>query len=199
MHKKYRSENKFVCSYIGTVGMAHGLDVMLDAGILLKKQEKNDVVFWIVGDGANREALAARVKEQNIDNVIFTGRLPKEEMPAIIAASDCCLVHLRGTELFGTVIPSKIFELMAMNVPIVMAVKGEAQEIVLKGGAGVVMDPDNPESLLSCIKQIRERGRKSFKGRDFVATFYNRNTLADDMLGVIEKVYKGRKLLLKKA
>ena len=95
---------------------------------------------------------------------MFTGRLPKEEMPGIIASSDCCLVHLRGTELFSTVIPSKIFELMAMNVPIIMAVRGEAQEIVKRGKAGVVMEPDNPESLTGCIEKIRMEGREYLRG-----------------------------------
>ena len=76
----------------------------------------------------------------NLNKVVFTVMLPKECMPSIIAASNFCLVHLRGTEIFGTVIPSNIFELMAMNIPIIMGVKGEAQEIVMRGKAGVVME-----------------------------------------------------------
>lgn len=185
--KKYHCENKFICSYIGTVGMAHGLEVMLKAARIYKSKSITDIVFWIVGDGAKREELEMEAKKDGLDQVVFTGRLPKDDMPAIIAASDCCLVHLRGSELFSTVIPSKIFELMAMNIPIIMAVKGEAQDIVTRGKAGVVMQPDNPEDLIKCIKQIRTAGKNAFLGREYVTKYYNRDTLALNMLEIIEK------------
>ena len=121
--------------------------------------------------------------------------LPKECMPSIIAASNFCLVHLRGTEIFGTVIPSNIFELMAMNIPIIMGVKGEAQEIVLRGKAGVVMEPDDPQSLLSCIEKIQTAGKESFKGRDYVSLYYDRDKLARDMVEIVERVYGGEIVL----
>ena len=186
--QKYKGEQKFVCSYIGTVGMAHGLEVMLKAAKTCKNKGRNDIVFWIVGDGAERKNLETQALKEQLHNVVFTGRLPKEEMPGIIAASDCCLVHLRGTELFSTVIPSKIFELMAMNIPIIMAVRGEAQEIVKRGKAGVAMEPDNPDSLLDCIEQIQKEGKHAFTGREFVAAHYDRNVLALNMLQMIELI-----------
>lgn len=192
MKKRYCAENKFVCSYIGTVGMAHGLEVVLEASKMCKTKDLSDVVFWIVGDGAQREELELRAQKESLQQVIFTGRLPKETMPDIIAASDCSLVHLRGTELFGTVIPSKIFELMAMDVPIVMAVKGEALDIVEQSGAGIAMEPDNPQSLLDCIATIKKRGRVAFSGRTFVEKNFNRDVLAQGMLEIIEKVVEGQ-------
>ncbi len=185
IRNKYCFGNDFICSYIGTVGMAHGLEVILKAAHRNKLAGREDIRFMIVGDGAQREELELSAKHGGLDHVVFTGRLPKAEMPSIIAASDCCLVHLRSTELFSTVIPSKIFEIMAMNTPIIMAVKGEALKIVLDGNAGVVMEPDDPESLLSCIKQVKERGRDSFSGREYVSAKYDRNVLAKRMLEVI--------------
>lgn len=191
--RKYGGNDKFVCSYIGTVGMAHGLEVMLSAAKLNKLSGNDDVVYWVVGDGAQREELESKSIADGLDNVVFTGRLPKDEMPCVIAASDCCLVHLRGSELFSTVIPSKIFEFMAMNVPIVMAVKGEAQHIVTQASAGVVMDPDDPNSLIRCIGQIRMRMSEYCNSRNYVATHFNRDKLANDMLQIIEKIAKTEK------
>jgi glycosyltransferase involved in cell wall biosynthesis len=181
---QYGAQGKFVCSYAGTVGMAHGLEVVLEAA---EKAAKSlpDVVFWIIGDGAHKQELEKKAREKGLGNVVFTGLLPKEKMPVMMAASDACLVHLKGREFFQTVIPSKIFEFMAMKVPVVMGVRGEALEVVLKAGAGVEMRPDDPDSLLECIHQIRERGRGDFKGRDYVAEHFNRDKLARDMLAVV--------------
>jgi len=195
-NSKYKIDNKFVCSYIGTVGMAHGLEVIIKAAQICKQKGIENIVFRVVGDGAKREELENFSKKEDLENqLIFTGRLPKEEMPLVISSSDCCLVHLRGTELFGTVIPSKIFELMAMNIPIIMGVKGEAQDIVIKGKAGVIMEPDNPESLLSCIEKIQTAGKESFKGREYVSLHYDRDKLARDMVEIVERVYGGEYVL----
>jgi hypothetical protein len=159
IRREFRSEGKFICAYIGTVGMAHGLEVVIEAARQCREAGKTDIMFWIVGDGARREELENQVNALNLDNIVFTGRLARERMPEVISACDACLVHLRGTALFGTVIPSKIFEFMAMDVPIIMGVRGQARNFVLEAGAGVAMTPDDPQSLIDGLEQIRERGR----------------------------------------
>lgn len=179
-----RKPDDFVCAYIGTVGMAHGLEVVLDAAA----KSGPGIAFWIVGDGARRGELEAECRSRNIDNVTFMGRLAKEAMPAILSACDAALVHLRRTGLFATVVPSKIFEFMAMDVPIIMGVRGEARDIVLSAHAGVPMEPDNAESLLQCIDLIRMRGKEEFAGRTYVRKHFSRKRLARDMLSVMEKV-----------
>lgn len=182
--EKYSSNNKFICSYIGTVGMAHGLDVLIRAAALLINSNK-DIEFWIVGDGAKKNELEDMAKKQKLTNVKFLGKLPKEEMPNVIAASDAGLVHLRKTELFSTVIPSKIFEFMAMELPIIMGVNGEAKSIVLEAKAGEVMEPGSEESLLSSINKIIYNGRSQYNGLEFVKKNYNRDDLASKMLSLI--------------
>jgi colanic acid biosynthesis glycosyl transferase WcaI len=184
--QEFRSEGKFICSYIGTVGMAHGLEVVLDTAERYAKEGKKDTMFWIVGDGAHREKLRKSAQERGLTNVIFTGRQPKERMPAIISASGACLVHLRGSALFGSVIPSKIFEFMAMDVPIIMGVRGQALQFVLEAGAGVAMEPDSAESLARCIETVRAKGRQAFPGREYAAKNFDRNVLAMKMLEILK-------------
>jgi len=185
LRRKWHGEGKFVCAYIGTVGMAHGLDVVLKAAQMLRDSGRNDVQFWIVGDGAERAALEHRAQEQQLDSVLFTGMIAKQQIDDVIASCDACLVHLRGTELFGTVIPSKVFETMALNIPIIMGVRGQAQDIVLDGHGGVAMTPDDPQSLLTCIDTIRADRRQFSQGRSFVARHYDRTVLADTMLDTL--------------
>ncbi len=100
----------------------------------LKSRERSDVEFWIVGDGADRSRLQHEAESSGLTNVFFTGLVPKTCMPGLIAACNACLVHLKQAELFETVIPSKIFEIMAMNVPVIMGVRGQARTIVAGGG-----------------------------------------------------------------
>jgi glycosyltransferase involved in cell wall biosynthesis len=182
VRSQWRGDGRFVCAYIGTVGMAHGLDVIVRAARKLKETGRDDIVFWIVGDGAERSRLENVCWAEGLDQVVFTGLVPKSRIAEVIASCDACLVHLRKTDLFETVIPSKIFEIMAMNVPIVMGVNGQAQRIVLSGRAGLTMTPEDQESLLAGIEAIA-RDRASYShGRDYVARHFDRNVLAMRLL-----------------
>lgn len=182
LRRQWNGEGKFVCSYIGTVGLAHGLQVVLKAAKTLKEAGRDEVTFWILGDGAQRAELEAEAKSLDLDNVVFTGLVPKAQVAEALASSDASLVHLKGTELFGTVVPSKIFETMAMNVPIIMGVVGQARNIVLRANAGVPMTPDDPASLLTAIDRIHESPMGYSTGRRYVSQEYDRQILAERML-----------------
>lgn len=181
----WNGDGKFVCAYVGTVGMAHGLEVVLAAAENLKHSGRNDVQFWIVGDGAERLQLEQQAQERQLTSITFTGLVAKDRIDQVIASCDACLVHLRGTELFGTVIPSKVFETMALNVPIIMGVRGQAQQIVLDGRGGVAMTPDDADSLLASIDAVRVGQERFQHGREYVARHYDRTVLADRMLTVL--------------
>ena len=190
--RRHGLEGKFVCSYVGTIGMAHGLEVVVDAAQLLKDKGRDDVRFCLVGDGSQREALEERARLGGVsDMVVFTGRQPKKRMPAILASSDVCLVHLRGCELFGTVIPSKIFETMAMQRPMIMGVRGQAREIVAAAGAGLEMQPDSAVELADCVTRLADDRslleQLGASARAFVELNYNRDDLAARMLEIAER------------
>jgi len=192
LRAKWQGDGKFVCAYVGTIGLAHGLDVVLDAAELLRLQGRDDVVFWLVGEGARKAELQAEAQRRGLDGrVVFTGGLPKEEMPRLLASADACLVHLRRTELFESVIPSKIFEVMAMGRPIIMGVRGDALRIVEESGAGVAMEPEDPESLLGCVEKVRSAlwgEEHTEKVRDFLVRYYSRDVLAGRFLELLVRV-----------
>lgn len=193
LRRRWKGEGKFVCAYVGTIGMAHGLDVVLEAAETLRSQSRDDVVFWLVGEGARRAELEAEAKRRGLDDrVVFTGRLPKEEMPRVLASADAYLVHLRKSELFETVIPSKIFEMMAMGKPIIMGVRGEALRIVQEAGAGVEMEPESAASLLGCLDDLCGKHGGLWLARsdisDYLKRHYSRDALASNMLEVVEKI-----------
>ena len=127
-------EGKFVAAYFGTHGMAHHLETVLEAAERLR--DEPGVVFLFVGDGAQRARLVERKETMGLANVIMLGQQPKERMPVLWAAADVSLVLLKRSDLFKTVIPSKIFEAMAMERPLILGVEGEAKALVEEAGAG---------------------------------------------------------------
>jgi glycosyltransferase involved in cell wall biosynthesis len=185
-------EDCFVVGYIGTHGMAQALDKLLDsAAIIQNDPEAADIRILFLGDGAAREELMARAIAMNLTNVLFLASVSKEDVPRYWSILDVALIHLRRTELFKTVIPSKIFECMGMGVPILLGVEGEAAEIVNRSGAGVTVEPENSEEIASKIKYLRSnpqfRMRLSSAGVNSSNSFC-RIQLANVMLEVLRKV-----------
>ncbi len=178
---------KFVASYVGTHGMAHGLDTILQAAEALKADTR--IAFLLVGDGAERAGLLSEKARRGLDNVVMLPQQPKERMPEILAASDACLVMLKKTELFKTVIPSKLFEAMAMERSIVLGVEGESREIVEAGACGLCIEPENAAALADALVRLADDpalcSRLGENGRKFVARDYDRDVLAERYLSLL--------------
>ena len=181
----------FVCSYVGTVGMAHGLEVVLKAARKLKRAGRKTVKWLIVGDGAQREKLEKEARREGLDNIIFAGLTPKQGVVPILGSSDACLIHLRNTDLFKTVMPSKMFEAMAMRKAIVLGVGGEAQEFVARAHAGVCFEPENADALVRAILALSEHPEVAAaygaSGRKYVERNFDRDRLAADVLRIVER------------
>lgn len=150
--------DKFVLSYVGTHGMAHGLDVMLEAAEQL--QDDDRIRFLLVGDGSERVRLEEEVARRGLGNVVMLGQQPKHRMPAIWSISNVSLVVLRRLELFKTVIPSKIFESMAMKKPIILGVEGESRALIEEANAGICIQPENSEQLAKAARLLVDDKRR---------------------------------------
>lgn len=185
---------RFVLAYVGTHGMAHALGSVLDAAALVRGRQ--DIGFLFVGDGAERPALEQRVKNEGLDNVRFLGALPREQMPEVYATADACVVPLRKTELFTTVIPSKIFEILASERPILLSVDGEARAIVEASGGGRFLPPEDSRALAKAVAELaddRSLGRAmGQRGRDYVLREFDRDALAKSYLEILQGVAEKR-------
>jgi glycosyltransferase involved in cell wall biosynthesis len=183
-------EGKLVVAYMGTHGMAHALHRVLEAAGLLRARE--DIAFLFVGSGAQREALAAQGREMGLPNVRFVSRQPKAAMPRYWSLGDVSLVHLKDDPLFGSVIPSKVFEAMGMGLPILLAQPdGEAGEIVRSTGAGLVVPPERPSELAAAVERLADdvSYRASLAAASAAAAAsYSRDRQAERMLGVLQSL-----------
>src|SRR5579871_4631013 len=115
------AQSKFLLCYIGTIGMAHGLETLLDAASILQTG-KPEVLFLLVGEGAEKERIKTLAESRGLQNVKFLDQQPRQRIPAFISASDACLVLLKKTEIFKTVIPTKMLEFMACERPVIIGV-----------------------------------------------------------------------------
>ena len=186
-------EHKIVVSYIGTVGMAHGLQLLLDAASRCRSSLP-DVQFLIVGTGAELAKLQQQAKERNLANVTFVGQVPHAEIVEYWRLSDMTLVLLRDTALFRTVLPSKVFEAMATGTPIITNVQGELDGILRPAGAGLVIEPDNVTALVDSIRAlVKDPARRKALSAAGVETakHYDRIELADRMLAALQTLKRG--------
>jgi putative colanic acid biosynthesis glycosyltransferase WcaI len=182
-------DGKFVVTYIGTMGMAHGLETLLGAAMHL--QELNpDVVFVVVGEGAEKERIVAQSRSQGLKNIRFIDQQARERIPMFISASDVCLVLLRKAEIFKTVIPTKMLEFMSCACPVILGVEGQAQAILAEAKAGLVIEPENSSALVHAISQFasnRDLGpRLGQQGREYVLRRCSRRETATNYVRVLE-------------
>ena len=188
---------KFVAGYIGTHGMAHGLEVVLAAAHKAQQMPGgNDYVFILLGDGARKHVLQKQAATLGLDNVCFIDSVPKEDVVRYWSLLDVSIIHLKKTDLFSTVIPSKLFESMGMGIPILHGVSGESADIVRREEVGLLFESDNADDLLSSLRRLHDAPallQRLRKRCVAAASSYDRGRLAKRMLTMLERVAVGEK------
>ena len=178
--------DKIILGFIGTHGMAHKLDFILDCA---KQLENTKYHFLFIGDGAMKKSLLQKKEMENIVNVTMLDAVPKDQVSKYLSLVDISLIHLKKSELFKTVIPSKIFENAAMEIPILIGVDGEARSIIEQYNAGLFFEPENMESFINQIELINNPSNYTEfqKGCRRLAIDFDRKKLAKKMFEVIKE------------
>jgi colanic acid biosynthesis glycosyl transferase WcaI len=184
-------DGQFVVGYIGTHGLSHGLENVLEAASLLMSKDSR-IRFLFVGAGAQRDELIGEAKRRALTNVTFVPAQPKSAMPSIWSLCDVALVHLKGSAVFETVIPSKIFEAMGMALPLLLvAPPGEASRILKMENAGLWVQADDPVQLVEAVCELagNEDDRQKYAQNSHrAAPRYSRERQARDFMAVLEEV-----------
>ncbi len=187
-------QGKFVAGYIGTHGLAHALDTLLDAAKTLKTAPDGDRFrILLLGDGANKAALRQRAQSEGLDNVIFVDSVPKDQVVRYWSLLDASIIHLKKDELFTTVIPSKLFECMGMAIPVLHGVQGESADIVIREDVGLIFEPQNAEALIAALRQLANDPalyQRLKTNGPAAAVKYGRTELAMKMLEILVEVVK---------
>ena len=184
-------EDKVVFAYIGTHGMAHGLDFILKS-IATVHIQRPDFHFLFIGDGAERDHLIALNQKLALKNTTFIPSVPKNEVTEYLSIIDFALVNLRKSDTFKTVIPSKIFEAAAMNKPILLGLEGETQGMIESFGAGLCFEPENKDDFLAKLEQISDSNLQAsfINGCQELASTFDRKKIAAELLETIASCQK---------
>jgi colanic acid biosynthesis glycosyl transferase WcaI len=185
------AESRFLVSYIGTLGMAHGLETLLDAAATLQSKAPH-VLFLLVGEGSEKERIKSLAQSRGLANVRFLDQQPREKIPSFISASDLCLVLLKKTDVFKTVIPTKMLEYMSCARPVILGVEGQARQILEDAGAGLAIEPENAAAIAAAIIQL-DHNRELAKtlgeqGRSYILQNFSRVSTAEKYITVMRDI-----------
>ena len=187
IRQQYNLNGKFVVSYIGTLGMAHALETVVDAA---RTSSDPEVLFLIAGTGSNRDAL--QNYSEGVANFKLLPKLPRDEALRLLQASDVSFIHLKDTPVFQTVLPSKMFEAMALKKPIILGVRGEAERLVRQANAGICIPPEDAGSLNEAIGRLRKDQKLQAvyggSGSEFLIRNHDRKVLARRTLELFKRL-----------
>lgn len=175
------AEDAFVVTYAGNHGAAQGLRAVIDAASSLRDDPAVQLV--LAGDGTETQALAELAADRGLDNVVFTGRLPQSEMPALHAASDVQLVSLIEDELFAVTMPSKVQSILAAGKPLIVMAPGDAADVVRHAGAGWAVRPGDVAALTAAVLDARSRTPEQLAGMAESGRDYYQRTMSRDVGG----------------
>ncbi len=182
--------DKFNIIFAGTMGKAQALDAVLDAAQLVAKQYPA-IQYVFVGGGIEVGRLQNRAKQMQLSNVLFLSRRPMSEIGKILNLADVLLVHLKDDPLFRITIPAKTQAYLAVGKPILMGVRGDAADLVVKAGAGIPCLPENPQSIAQSIEKMYTMPRTQLKEMgDSGRKFYHEKLSLSIGVRQFEKLFK---------
>ena len=190
--KEYKQEGRFIVIYAGIIGLAQSLETIIKAADRLRNE---NILFMFIGSGPNELKFKQLVKNMKLSNVLFIGEIPRDKVHEYLFLADCGVIPLRKLELFKGALPSKIFDYMGCDLPILLGIKGEAKDLIERSGAGIYFEPENYNELADKILIFKNNPiilkNMSSKGRDFVLENFNREKQAEilerELLEIMDK------------
>ncbi|MFM1651924.1 glycosyltransferase family 4 protein [Brevibacillus sp. B_LB10_24] len=189
LREQYQLHGKLVVLHGGSMGIANGLDYLIGAAVKLREQNRDDIVFILAGDGKTRPLLEAMCEQHRLDNVIFTGALPRKKMPELFAAADITITSFQNLPILATNSPNKFFDSLAAGKPVIVNSAGWTKQLVEEYQVGFYVNPDDPGDLADLLIRLQngmwdlaEMGRRA---RRLAEEKYERIKLARQVEAVL--------------
>ncbi len=183
--KKYEMgwDKKFVVLYAGILGIAQGMEKLCE--LIENCKTHMEIQFVFIGEGPQKNKVKQLQEKKNLHNLLLLDEVPREIIPEYISAADCCLVPLKKNPLFLGALPSKMFDCMACERPVILSVNGEAKRVLDESGGGIYVEPENVHAMEDAILSLQKSDalclRMGKAGREFVKKNFSRRQKALDL------------------
>lgn len=173
------AKDSFNIAFAGNIGDAQGLDLLVDAA---KALEKENIRWYLVGDGRARERIAEKVKVQKLENkVIFTGRLSESEANAYVQHADCAYLSFQNNPLFNIIVPAKLQTYLACGAPILAAAGGETAQLIQEAGCGIAVTAQKDDLVKATREMLaltpQKRQEMGEAARKYSQTHFDQDSL----------------------
>ena len=180
-----RIDKRFTVLYSGNMGYAQDLKTIINCAEKLKNY---DIYFRFIGQGVCKSEIEDLSRHLG-DKIKFYDSMKREELVKRIKKSSVCIVPLKKKKLFKYALPSKMFEYMACAKPIIVGVKGEAKNLVLKSKSGIVVEPENTSDMYNAILAYYTNKEKRDSDGQNGLKFVEENLMKESLiLSLIEKL-----------
>jgi glycosyltransferase involved in cell wall biosynthesis len=190
IRRKMGWEGKFVALYAGILGIAQGLETVVETAQLLRDRE--DIQIVMIGEGPSKKALSEAISEFGLANVSLLSEQPREQIPAFLSASDVALIPLRNAEIFRGALPSKLFDAWACQRPVLLSVDGEARGLMEQARAGLFVSPEDSAQMASAILYLKSqpeiREEMGIRGREITMQYYSRKAQAENLAKILASI-----------
>ncbi|HEY9068718.1 MAG TPA: glycosyltransferase family 4 protein [Candidatus Ozemobacteraceae bacterium] len=179
-------------AYVGNMGYCQSLDIVVEAAARLHAAGDRRIRFLLVGEGAEKAKIEARIREAGLDNVEMRGAVPKAEALRICASATALVLLLKDDGTMDKTIPSKVFDYLAAGRPILFGLQGESREILGTSGGNIPFDAGDPDSLVAALRTLAgelPRLTAAAAGhRDLVRARFMRETMTDRLEAEFRKL-----------
>jgi glycosyltransferase involved in cell wall biosynthesis len=190
LRKELGWTDKFIVLYAGAHGMSNDLGIVLKTAQLLKEEEKIHII--LLGDGKEKPALISEAEKLALTNITFLDPVPKNRIAEFLSTADACIAILKPIEMYRTTYPNKVFDYMAARKPVILAIDGVIREVVENAGCGIFCSPGDPKAIADGILYLYNNRVEALsmgnKGYDFIKDNFNREKIAQDLLGIMSEM-----------
>lgn len=159
-------DEDLLCMYAGSLGIASGVDLLVDAAYLLRQYD--DIKFICVGEGVLKEKMLRAVREKRLERFLFLPFQPREKVASIQSSADVMLLTL-GPRISSSSVPSKLITYLAVGRPVICAASRDSDvaKVVEEARVGVVVPPGDPHALAEAVLRIKRiaRGERIAMGK----------------------------------
>lgn len=183
-----KRRDEFTVSYTGNLGLASGVGLVAEAAKILADDRR--IRFVVVGDGAQRAEIAAKLGQERVYNVTMLGALSRSDAFAVQRLSDLCIIPLRRNLLDS--LPTKLIDALALGRPVIVCAYGEARRFVEEADAGIAVEPENPgalaEAIASLVGDAERLAMFARNGPAYVAGRFDRRSLSRKIVARIAEL-----------